>query len=370
MKDFINWLTKHNVNLSNIKIIGRENNERGVISKKKINAGDFVFLIPKHLIITNITADKVKEARMVNSLFKNKHYTEINIIKIAVFMLYVESFDDIKLDVNWRPYFNILPENQEHIPIFWENELNYFEGSLLLDRIQNRIKMIEDEYEILKQNIPDFEMFSLYEYKYMRSIVSSRNFKLIINGTTVSAMVPLADMLNHSNKCPTKWSFNDKLNSYQMVTHSNIAKGIEITDSYGMKPMDNYFIYYGFVLPESKSRVEININNFKGYLTMKIDSVETKEVLNYFRNTTSNNFVARFNNKEMDVKAFKKLLNFLNELKSLYPHSKKFYESYKKIKNQNKKNAYTLMFNELDIIDTLSEKFKILLDVFNNKKHR
>lgn len=368
MDNFINWLKNNDVDLSNIQIIDRENNERGILSKQKMDAGDFVFLIPKHLLITDLTADKLEEARMIKSIFQNKHYTEINIIKIAVFMLYVESFDDIHLGVDWRPYFDILPENQEHVPIFWEDELNYLKGSLLLDRITKRIKMIEEEYIKLKENIPDFEQFSLYEYKYMRSIVSSRNFKLIINGVTVSAMVPLADMLNHSNKCPTRWSYNDNLNSYQMVTNSEISKGVEITDSYGIKPMDNYFVYYGFVLPESTARVQISFKQFNGYLTKKIDSIETKEVLNYFRNKKSYDFVARFNNKQNDVEAIKKLLVFLNNLKDSYPYKKKHYQSYKRIKNQNKKNAYMIIFNELDIIDILIEKYEIILKVFNNKK--
>ena len=127
-------------------------------------------------------------------------------------------------------------------------------------------------------------------------------------------------------------------------------------------------LYYGFVLPESTARVQISFKQFNGYLTNEIDSIETKEVLNYFRNKKSYNFVGRFNNKRDEVETIIKLLNFLNDLKTYYPHKKKHYESYKRIKNQNKKNAYMIIFNELDIIDILIEKYEIILKVFNNKK--
>ena len=59
----------------------------------------------------------------------------------------------------------------------------------------------------------------------MRSLVSSRNFKLVINCDIVSAMVPFADMLNHSNTCQTRWSYNDQLAELSNGSKSTHSSG-------------------------------------------------------------------------------------------------------------------------------------------------
>lgn len=41
-------------------------------------------------------------------------------------------------------------------------------------------------------------------------IVSSRIFGVIINGNKTDALVPLADMLNHSTPKMTGWSYEDE----------------------------------------------------------------------------------------------------------------------------------------------------------------
>ena len=58
------------------------------------------------------------------------------------------------------------------------------------------------------------------------------------------------------------------LQSYQMVAKAPIRPGDEIMDSYGIKSMDSYFIYYGFILPDSDVRIYIKTRDFKGYINI------------------------------------------------------------------------------------------------------
>ena len=177
MEKLLGWLKQNNVNIDNLKIINNKI-KRGVVSAKNITQGDFVFLIPHNLIITNKTADSIPEIRNLNNTFSDKSETELNIIKITIFMLFAEEFDGIMQDVDWTPYFDTLPETLEHIPIFWDEELDFLKGSYLVERIRERKRFIREEYRILKRVVPDFDQFNLYEYQRMRSLVSSRNFKL------------------------------------------------------------------------------------------------------------------------------------------------------------------------------------------------
>ena len=369
MEKLLGWLKQNNVNIDNLKIINQQNKERGVVSAKNITQGDFVFLIPHNLIITNKTADSIPEIRDLNNTFSDKSETELNIIKITIFMLFAEEFDGIMQDVDWTPYFDTLPETLEHIPIFWDEELDFLKGSYLVERIRERKRFIREEYRILKRVVPDFDQFNLYEYQRMRSLVSSRNFKLNMHNEVVSAMVPFADMLNHSNTCQTRWSYNNELKSYQMVAKTNISVGDEIMDSYGIKPMDNYFIFYGFVLPDSEVRLYLKFKDFKGYITSDINSSQFKSLLNFFRNKqTKNYYTNHYQNKNNEIICFEQIFKLLKQVKKKYPHTKRYYDNHKNTNNQNKKNAYTIISGELNLIDTLLEKIMIIIKYLNNRK--
>ena len=71
MENLLEWLTDNKVNIDNLKIIDQSNNERGVVSAKHIKKDDFVFLIPKHLIITNRTAEQVPEIKQLDTIFQD-----------------------------------------------------------------------------------------------------------------------------------------------------------------------------------------------------------------------------------------------------------------------------------------------------------
>ena len=367
MENLIIWLNKHNVNTNNLKIVDLPNNERGVVSAKHIKNGEYVFLIPKHLIITNKTAQQIPEIYNLNKVFSQKSQTEKNIIQITVYMLFAEAYEGVMDTVDWTPYFDTLPETLDHIPIFWEKELNYLKGSFLFERVKERNRIIYEEFKVLKNEIPDFDEFSFYEYQRMRSLVSSRNFKLTINNDTVSAMVPFADMLNHSNTCQTKWSFNNKLQSYQMVAKSPIKPGDEIMDSYGIKTMDSYFMFYGFVLPDSEARVYINTNDYSGYIVNDINDMLFQRLLNSYKRKLGLDS-CKFKKMECEFKAMQYVLKLLMQLKKKYPHTKNYYNKHKTKGSQNKKNAYTLLAAELDIIESLIEKVTIIIKYLSKKQ--
>ena len=65
-----------------------------------------------------------------------------------------------------------------------------------------------------------------------------------------------------------------------MLAKTNIFVGDEIMDSC-IKPMDNYFIFYGFVLPDSEVRLYLKFKDFKGYINSDINSSQFKSLLNF-----------------------------------------------------------------------------------------
>lgn len=118
------------------------------------------------------------------------------------------------------PYYQILPKNLRNMPIFWlREELEYLQGSEILDQIADRIEAITDDYIAICGVVPEFaKLATLEEFKWARMCVCSRNFGLLIDGHRTSAMVPFADMLNHYRPRETKWTFDDDRDAFTITT--------------------------------------------------------------------------------------------------------------------------------------------------------
>jgi histone-lysine N-methyltransferase SETD3 len=67
---------------------------------------------------------------------------------------------------------------------------------------------MRSDYESICNIFPEFERFSYNDFKKFRLIVSSRLFGINIGKLRTDALVPLADMLNHSIPKQTSWFYS------------------------------------------------------------------------------------------------------------------------------------------------------------------
>lgn len=148
----------------------------------------------------------------------------------------------------FRPYYDILPESLNNMPIFWTvDELNYLSGSYLLTQIEERVSAIEADYTAICNLYPKFyQIASMEDFKWARMCVCSRNFGLVINGVKTAALVPYADMLNHYRPRETKWQFDDAVQGFTVTTIESIQAGAQVYDSYGQKCNHRFLLNYGF----------------------------------------------------------------------------------------------------------------------------
>lgn len=373
MEEFVNWLTSNGVDTDNIELIEIENNERSVLTHKNLSEGDTFFLIPKKLLIMSPEIEKSEMGKQIREIFNNSTELTKNIVNITIFILlmergyYKENF--------WEPYFNILPKSLKHIPTFWTKDLYYLKGSPILLDIRDRAKTLRAEYNKLKQHgIPLKEYsISFNDYKRVRALVSSRNFNLRIDGKQSTTMVPLADMLNHDLNADTNWTYNNTKNGYEMTMRRNVKKGMEVSDSYGRKTNDKYFLYYGFLLKDGDVEIKIKLKNYSINLKGDFNSIETKNLLNHLRRKYLEReqsyiygYVDVYNEKKVMIE-FKKILN---KLKRKYPRSLSFYKKNKKSGSLNKRNAYTLVYMELKIIEDYIKKINIILKKLRGQKFK
>lgn len=76
--------------------------------------------------------------------------------------------------------------------------------------------------------------------------VCSRNFGILVDNLRTSAMVPMADMLNHYRPRETKWAYENHRRAFTITTLQTISNGAQIYDSYGQKCNHRFLLNYGF----------------------------------------------------------------------------------------------------------------------------
>ena len=291
--NFMNWAKKNGAIFPDIsfKIYGE--NERGLHSQKNIRRGTNLIKIPLNMIIH----DGMGETTSIgHKLIKYKsRINNFSIIMVTVFIL-----TTIKTNHFFKPYYDILPRDISNFPIFWNNaEYDLLSGSHILYMIRHRQKSFIEDYRTIIEICPEFKQWTLKDFLWARTIVGSRNFGINISGISRTALVPLSDMLNHDQNPMVKWSFDNKDDYFKMKSNEHLKKNIAITDTYGNKCNSQYFLYYGFALPNNfKNTIRVNlihphsndkqnkdeiVQNVKGLLGKDIDKLIFNELMVFLR---------------------------------------------------------------------------------------
>ena len=292
----IKWLKKKNSYIENNLYIKQNDKGNGLYSNNKISENKTIIEIPLNMMITS---DMGKETVYYNDILTNNGNNITN-IKLLVFALLKEINN---INSKYKFYLKLLPNNLSHIPLFWNNsDLLYIKNTFLFNEIINRKKNLNDEYTYLYKNSPNFrkDCVKLDDYYFIRSLVGSRNFNINVNNKQLNVLVPLSDMLNHSNDKSVEWGYNNFKKVFYMKSIKEILVNTEITDSYGKKSNIYYLLYYGFCLKNNNYNLKININYIhnisndkfwiykKKFISKHIDfkldsSLDYKKMLIYFR---------------------------------------------------------------------------------------
>ena len=330
LSKFSNWLDKNGASGSSLYFKEYTETMRGVYSNKSINSGTNVMKIPSNMIIhSNMVR---KKSDIVKKLL-NQQINFISPAHVHITIYMIETFDDPTHF--FYPYYKILPENLDNIPLFWsEDDLNYLTGSYLIDLIRNKNNKLEKEYNKIVSHIPYFKNLANFnKYKYIRSLVASRNFTLKINDKTIQGMVPWADMLNHSLPAQTKWGYRDDF--FYIDSIANIESNSEIMDSYGLKTNATYLLHYGFTVADDANRekdsVKITIKSQEVTLSIPFNNyILQNQLLNLFRKN-KNNLLGIYRNLKTEKTALfkinKTLVSILDKYATTYKDDIKLLDS-------------------------------------------
>ena len=89
-----------------------------------------------------------------------------------------------------------------------------------------RKKYAATSYKQISLMVPELAEFGTEkDYLGARILVKSRVFGVTIDGEETRALVPVADMLNHEDKCQIKWDYDNKQKGFCMKSEEDIKRG-------------------------------------------------------------------------------------------------------------------------------------------------
>jgi histone-lysine N-methyltransferase SETD3 len=133
------------------------------------------------------------------------------------------------------------------------------------------MKEMKEDYDLLINVIPGYSKYDYDLFRKMREVISSRVFGVTIKGKKNDIIAPYADMLNHKRPRQTHWNYDDTCNAFVIKGVSNVKKGDEVFDSYGIKCNSRFLLNYGFTVENNED------NEFKIILILNESSPYFKE---------------------------------------------------------------------------------------------
>jgi hypothetical protein len=241
------WLVTHGGKVDGLHFKQISENHRGVCADRDLCVGEELLVVPPGAFISKETALGSRTGSVLGASDRDFSIHTL----IAVFLLEEKKKQRSSY---WFRYISIIPEDYTHMPqMMNKKQRKFLRGSMCMEMVNRRNMYIMYEYNNIKQVLPDFP-FSLREFQWARMAVLSRVFGIIIGTQKATCLVPIADMLNHSAKPSTRWTYNNKKKAFTLTVIEPVRQGGEVFDTYGAKPASDLLVNYGFCTEDSVIR--------------------------------------------------------------------------------------------------------------------
>lgn len=239
MQRLLDWLEERGANLPALKIGKAANGVRGVYAHEPVVEGELVIHIPRSAIITLDVAKQSATGKLITA-----HGANVSDYGyMAAFLLEVKREGGF-----WQPYLDVMPSGFSEHPLFFSTEeLDYLQGSYTLPMVKEQQNWLTYEYKQVIDCLPKGQHFSAAEFAWARCTVMTRTYTITIYDEKSLGMVPLADMLNHSNEADVVWT-GESTYGFSLFATKNIAAGHHVYESYGRRCNGRLFVHHGFCL--------------------------------------------------------------------------------------------------------------------------
>lgn len=232
------------------------------MAMKNIRKGEKLLFVPPSLFITADSEWSCQEAGEVL-----KQYSVPDWPLLATYLISEASLENSS---KWSNYISALPR-QPYSLLYWtRSELDrYLEASQIRQRAIERINDVTGTYHDLRLRIfskhpslfPE-EVFNMETFKWSFGILFSRLVRLPSMDGRV-ALVPWADMMNHSCEVETFLDYDKSSQGVVFTTDRAYQPGEQVFISYGRKSNGELLLSYGFVPREGtnpRDSVELSLS--------------------------------------------------------------------------------------------------------------
>ncbi|KAI3509670.1 hypothetical protein L1887_25132 [Cichorium endivia] len=240
------WLTDSGLPPQKMDIRKVDVGERGLVATNNIRKGEKILFVPPSLVISANSEWSFPEAGEVL-----KRYDVPDWPLIATYLI---SEASLMKSSRWSNYISALPR-QPYSLLYWTRaELDrYLEASQIRERAIERINNVTGTYNDLRDRIfskhPNLfpeEIFNMETFRWSFGILFSRLVRLpSLDGRV--ALVPWADMLNHSCDVETFLDYDKSTKGVVFTTDRPYLPGEQVFISYGRKSNGELLLSYGFV---------------------------------------------------------------------------------------------------------------------------
>ncbi|KAA8526632.1 hypothetical protein F0562_008165 [Nyssa sinensis] len=240
------WLSDSGLPPQKMAIERVEVGERGLVALKNIRKGEKLLFVPPSLVIT---ADSEWSCPEAGEILKQNYVPDWPLLAT-----YLISEAKLMNSSRWSNYISALPR-QPYSLLYWtRSELDrYLEASQIRERAIERINDVTGTYNDLRLRIfskyphlfPE-EVFNMETFKWSFGILFSRLVRLPSMDGRV-ALVPWADMLNHSCEVETFLDYDRSTKGVVFTTDRPYQPGEQVFISYGKKSNGELLLSYGFV---------------------------------------------------------------------------------------------------------------------------
>ncbi|KAL2482209.1 Rubisco methyltransferase family protein [Forsythia ovata] len=256
------WLSESGLPPQKMAIQRVDVGERGLVALNNIRKGEKLLFVPPSLFITAESEWSCPDA--------GKVLQQYNVPDWPLLATYLISEASLINSSRWNNYISALPR-QPYSLLYWtRSELDrYLEASQIRERAIERINDVTGTYNDLRLRIfskyPDLfpeEVFNMETFKWSFGILFSRLVRLPAMDGRV-ALVPWADMLNHSCEVETFLDYDKSSQGVVFTTDRAYEPGEQVFISYGRKSNGELLLSYGFVPREGtnpRDSVELSLS--------------------------------------------------------------------------------------------------------------
>jgi hypothetical protein len=256
----MNWLKDGGAYFSKLEIAHESQYNRIIQVNhacKEVSMNEILLEIPEKFMITGALA---LDSDIGVEIRKSNYKPPSAYPLISCFLLQ-EKF--LKRDSFWNPWFDVIPSVEEYkytIPVCFPDEIfERMKGTDAYKVAYQRRSRNKTEYEFLCKHVKTFQQnFTLEQYVWARSVTTTRSYGIDIDGVFTSAIIPLADFLNHSESRETKWSFDIVRKSFKITSTRSFNPCQPVHVFYGSKENSRFLAHYGFSV-SGKDQITVSL---------------------------------------------------------------------------------------------------------------